>query len=210
MMKKQSKQNQARRRQMTEAISHPPQIGGYQLSHSVKLRFTSNAAFDSSIAFQNLLDTFLVATSATALFRLFTWVKIRKLEVWAIPVIGNSTTVAVAFAGTTVGQVGVGTQYTDMSMGVQPAHVSCRPPARSLAADWQVASANSAFSLNVPSGAVIDVSLSFKGIFNAAVAAVNAGVGATTGAMYLRGLDGLATATTALPPTQLAEVGSSI
>jgi hypothetical protein len=85
-------------------------------------------------------------------------------------------------------------------MGVQPAHVLARPNARSLSSDYQLSSAASAFRLSCPSGSVVDVSLSFKGVFVTAIAAQNALVAANPGGIYLRGLDGVATAATILAP----------
>jgi len=181
-------------------VTHPPQIPSYTLRHSTKLRFVSSAAFDTVITWQNLLDTILVAATATTGFDVFETVKIRFVEVWAAPLLGSAVSVSVAFAGLTAGQVGDQKIHTDTSMGVQPAHVKARPDRKSLASDFQSSGATNAFTLTVPAGAVIDVALTFIGIFASAKAAQNALVAATAGAFYVRGLDGLAVASTQLVP----------
>jgi len=181
-------------------ISHPPTISNYVVKHSTRLRFTAGAAIDQAITFADLLDTLLVAKTAVAGSDLFQSVKVRGVEVWASPVLGTATTVIVGFLGATSGEVGDQSVHTDTSMGIQPAHVLARPTLRSLASNFQLASAGEAFYLNCPTGSVVDVELTFNGAFAASVAAQNALVGATAGATYLRGLDGLAVAASKLLP----------
>jgi hypothetical protein len=188
-------------------ISHPPQLDGIELRHSTTMRFVAGSAFAGSITFQNLLDTYVVATTATAVSDVFQTVKIRRVQVWALPVIGGASSVSVEFAGTTAGIVGDQVIHTDTSMGVQPAHVDCRPGLRSLASDYQLSSAAVAMVLACPAGSVIDVHLSFRGQFGVNAAAQNAAAGAVAGGFYLRGLDGLATAATQfLPAFALATI----
>jgi hypothetical protein len=181
-------------------MSHSPQLGTSVITHNTTLRFRSNAAAVTSVTFQNLLDTILFATTAVAGSDLFQTVRIKRVRLWAVPIIGGTATVSCEYAGVTAGLVGDQNVHSDMSMGVQPAHVDCRPNARSLAADFQVSSAATAFTINVPAGAVIDVELTFRGQFAVNVAAANALVGATAGAVYLCGLDGLAIAATLYVP----------
>jgi len=189
-------------RPMREIISHPPQITGIQLKHSATLRYRATAAFlPTAITFQNLLDTMLVATTATAGSDLFQTVKIRRVRIWGMPAVGGSASVSVEYSGLTAGIVGDQQIHTDTSMGVQPAHVDARPSAKSLASDYQLSSAAIAFSISGPAGSVIDVELSFRSQFAVSnAAAQNALVGATAGQQYLRGLDGLATATSNFVP----------
>jgi len=122
------------------------------------------------------------------------------VELWALTVIGGAATVVASFNGETVGSQGDLKLHTDTSMGIEPAHVRARPDPRTQAGQFQVASANVAFSLDIPSGTVIDVSMSLRQpIQGQATAVQNALVAATTGAFYYRGLDGKASATTVLP-----------
>jgi hypothetical protein len=184
-----------------ELIPHPPPINKYEIRHSTRLRFVANAAISQGITFANLLDTLLFATSATAVYDVFGAVKIRAVEVWSVPSLGAATTVSVVFNGTSAALLSDQSVHTDTSMGIEPAHVLARPNARSLAATFQEsATASSAFVLICPTGSVVDVELSFIGVFADPVLAQNVAVAATAGATYLRGLDGLATSTTKLPP----------
>jgi hypothetical protein len=180
-------------------ISHPPQIPSYEIRHGVRLRFASNAAVSQAITFQNLLDTIVFAATAVLGYDVFSSVKIRRVQVWALPVIGNAATVSVQFAGAVAGAIGDQKLHSDTSMGIQPAHVSARPAPKSLAANYQLPGSGTAFFLVCPTGSVVDVELSFVGSFDIAVAAQNALVGATVGATLLRGLDGLAVSATKLP-----------
>jgi len=188
-----------------QMISHPPQIPNLTVTHGVRMRFIANAAFAANVTFQNLLDIFLVAVSATSGFDLFHAVKIRAVEAWAVASSGNAETVLCIFDGATAGLVGDFKEHSDTSMGIQPAHIKCRPSPKSLASDFQLSSGTSAFFLSVPSGTVIDVEFTYQQYLSSAVAAQNALVAATTGASYIRGLDGVATAT-----TKLQAVASSV
>jgi len=175
--------------------------------HGTRLRFTLNASFAAGITWADLLDTMLVAASAVAGYDQFFSVKIRAVEVWASPLLGSATTVSVIFDGGTVGLVGDQRLHTDTSMGIEPAHVRAAPAPRSLAADFQLSSTNIAFFLSAPQGAVIDLELTFvQSAAAQAQAAQNALVGATIGAPYWRGLDGLGVATSKFTPVAPAAI----
>jgi hypothetical protein len=192
-------------------IPHPPELSAAQLQHSVALRFVANAGVAQQIVtFQNLLDTLLMATSATQPYDVFQLVKVRKVEVWSCPAIGSSNTISVDFSGQTVGSLGDADLHTDTSMGIEPAHVCAVPKKRSQVSQFQLSSGNTAFVLNgVASGTVVDVHLSFKQLFLAQTGSATASsvsVGATVGLIYTRGLDGIAAATTKFP----CVIGSAI
>lgn len=194
----------SRRRQHVDAISHPPAIGNQLITVNKVMRFTSNAAFDASITYSDLLDTWLVASTATVGHQLFTAVKVNSVKVWGMPIIGSSSTVAVTFGSLTTGFVGDRSVHTDTSMGVQPAHVNARPKAKSLASMFQVAGNVVAFTLTCPSGSVIDVDVTFKSTLAYAVTAQAALSSATAGYQYFRGLDGEAKAASVLLPAARA------
>jgi hypothetical protein len=159
------------------------------------LRYTVTTAFNSTITWQNLLDTVLIATSATVGYDAFAAVKIRAIEAWSLPALGSTSSVSITFGGTTAGLVGDQHLHTDTSMGLEPAHVRAKPTKQSLASDYQVSSTNVAFELNAPVGTVIDVELSFQQSFITTTSAANALVGGSPGTWYIRGLDGKAVAT---------------
>lgn len=197
---KQRPKAKGRERQL---ISHPPQINGLELRHSATLRYRVTAAVGlTAITFQNIMDTMLIATSAVAGFQLFQTVKIRRVRVWGMPAVGAASSVSVEFSGLSAGISGDQCIHTDTSMGIQPAHVDARPSRKALCSDYQISSAAVAFNVSCPAGSVIDLELSFRGptFGNSPTAVLNALVGATAGTQYLRGMDGLATATSNFVP----------
>lgn len=189
---------QKRRSEQDRAISHPPQLNGYQITHSVVMRYIVKTALTSpgdQITATQLLNSWILAVSSTAGFNLFDTVKVKRVEVWALPVIGGATTIDLKFSGATGPSQGDELVHTDTSMGIQPAHVRARPSARSLASNFQDVASGGLFTLTCPVGSVIDVHCVFRSTWDTApVACTNALVGAQQGDIMLRGLDGLATA----------------
>jgi hypothetical protein len=183
------------------AISHPPQIASYGITHNTRLRFVTNAAVSqTSITFENLLDQIVVGTSATTVSDLFQQVRVRSVEMWAVPVVGSAVSVQCEYRNQVAGFTGDSKIHTDTSMGVQPAHLRAKPAPRSGTALFQFSQATPAFTLTCPSGTVVDVSLSFRGFPNLNTAAQQASVATTVGAWYFRGLDALPKATTVFVP----------
>jgi len=182
-------------------IPRPPQIPAYNIRHSTILRFVSNAAVNQNITIQNLLDTILFATTAIAGSDVFKFVKIRRINMWALGTLGTTEFITVDFSGSGTGAAGDNKIHTASSMGIEPATISAKPSPKSLISNFQFASGSTAFNLDVPSGTVIDLHMTFLASFaGSATAAQNALVAATPGTILLRGLDGLAIATTLLPP----------
>jgi len=188
-----------------QMISHPPQIGNYLMKHTTRLRFVCSGGFNGAITFQNLLDTILIATGSTAGSDLFQRVRIRAVEVWSIAAVGTAASCSVQFNNATTGFIGDSKFHTDTSMGIEPAHVKASPTPLSMSALFQQSSSNTAFTLECTNGSVVDVSLTFEQVNAAQVSTANVLVAATAGTLYFRGLDGLATASTAFtPPSNLA------
>jgi hypothetical protein len=183
-----------------DMIPHPPSITGYEPKHSTTLRFNAGTTFNGSITFQNLLDTLLIATSATVVQDLFYSVRIRRVRLWAISAIGTPATIEFEFNGLGASQLGNEQIVTDTSMGVEPAMVQASPSVRTLCGLWQTSSSAVAFTMKLPAGGIIDVELSLRSNPGIAVAAQNAAVAVTAGAIYFRGLDGLAFASSNLLP----------
>jgi hypothetical protein len=164
------------------------------------MRFIANTAIDTEITYQNLLDIWLMTVSSTAAYDLFNKVRVRRVSVWAVPVIGNATTVELAFRGNTEGAVGPSKFKSDTSMGIEPAYVTLSPDKMSQAGQFQQSSANTAFNVICPTGSVIDVEASYQSDYGTALAAQNATVGTSIGFVANRGLDGLAKATSTMLP----------
>jgi len=179
-------------------LAHPPPISNLPLTHSIRMRYKVTAAANLGITYQNLLDTWLFTTSATVAYQIFAQVKIRRVSAWAVPVIGGSATVQVGFRGLTVGAAGNSVEKSDTSMGIEPAYVSLAPSRRSQASQYQPSNGNEAFYLLLPAGSVIDVEATFQQYFGYTQAAQNA-IAGSVGFVAVRGLDGLAAASTNFP-----------
>jgi hypothetical protein len=204
-MRRNRTQNKSRRQrgreQGRQMIPHPLPIESFGITHSVRLRFIATAAFaQTTVTFQNLMDAINIALTTVTAAQLFFRVRVRKVEMWATPVIGGAASVQCEFLGSVVGDQGDTKIHTDTSMGIEPAHVVARPAARSGLALFNGSSAQSAFVLTGPAGTVIDVSLTYRGAPGNFTATQNAPVGAIAGAWYYRGLDGLAIGATNFPP----------
>jgi hypothetical protein len=181
-------------------IPHPPQLPSYGITRDVRLRYQSLASQSVSITFQNLLDSILVAATTILGYDLFDAVRVNSIEVWAIAAVGTPATVTVVFSGETVGQAGDQKAHTDTSMGIEPAHVKARPDPLTQAGQFQASAANTAFLLEVPVNAIIDLSLTLRQpVLGQANACQNALVGAAPGTVYYRGMDGKNVATTTFP-----------
>lgn len=184
-----------------------------QLSTGITLRYITTGAGGSAsttITFANLLDSWCIATSATAAYQLFDFVKVRRVTVRAvsnpaasssISFLGAAATVGVEFPSLVVGTQAGGKQASQTELGT--ARIACcslRPGKLTAASMWQASTSNVAFVVRavdwnggVIVGAVIDVELSFKNSADVNPAAVTSAVaGATTGNLYYRGIDGAA------------------
>lgn len=182
-------------------LPRPPSLNSVQIKHSRTLRFVSNAAIGQNITYANLLDTMIYSTTAILGYDLFQLVKIRWVRMWYDSVSGTPGTVNLQYVNVTTGLEGDQDYHSGTSMGLEPAYLVAIPKARSAASFFHESSTAVAFSLVCPQGTVIDVGLDLvatPGMY--AQAAANALVGATTGVTYFRGLDGLAKATSAMPP----------
>jgi hypothetical protein len=184
-----------------------------QLAVGMTLRFTTTTNWTGSltVTYQNLLDAWFVAGTATTAYQLFDYVKIKKVTVRAMGITENATAimpsalVGVEFPGLVGGQFGSGKQRVGSGLGYDtPAFVSLRPDRLSQAAQYQPSTANAAFIVRSVdgfrsplAGAIIDVQVSYKNSADIAPAAVGtARAGMTSGQVYFGGLDGLALANT--------------
>jgi len=182
-------------------IPRPPKLNDYGVTYNRTLRFVASSAIAQNFTFQNLLDLVLLTTTATAPFDVFFAVKIRNIKAWATPALGSVEEIIVMFDGAAVGFVGDRKTHVGTSMGIEPAFVSCSPMKSTLASKFQVSSSAVAFNLQCSGGTVIDLSLAFRAdTLGNPIPAQNVSVGANVGTIAYRGLDGLATATTKLPP----------
>lgn len=209
--RKRSGQAQTTRVDRDEDPKIPPQLTD-QLSVGFTLRFTTTGLWPGSytVTYENLLDAWFIAGTATTAYQLFDFVKIKKVVVRAIGVpdgahLGPTALVGVEFPGLVGGQFGSGKQRLGTGMGYDsPALVSLKPDRLSQSAQYQPSTANAAFvvravdGLRAPLyGVIIDIVVAYKNSGDISPAAVTtARAGLTPGNLYFGGLDGLATANT--------------
>jgi len=192
----------------------PPSLTD-QLSIGFVLRFVTTPSWTGSytVTYENLLDAWFIAGTATTAYQLFDFVKIKKVTVRAMgapnavanPNLSPSAIVGVEFPGLIGGQFGSGKQRVGTGMGLEePAFVSLSPDRMSQSAQYQPSTANAAFVLRAVDGyrqplgeAIIDVLVSYKNSGDISPAAVTtARAGLTPGNLYYGGIDGLAVANT--------------
>lgn len=130
-------------------------------------RYTMGSAGLANIAVNDLLDGFFVANSATSGLRIFSAVKIRKIEIWAPSGTGGfnaASTVSFTWYNETSGQdVGAPSQVlTDSSVSNNDVpHICVVPPKNSSASMWLSASSNTdpVCAMILPFGTVVDIHL---------------------------------------------------
>lgn len=207
--KSKSKQSGPRRRQRRGAaqdlVPHPPPFQAAFVVGKV-LRFKASSALSGlAITQTNLLDLLCMADTTTTAQRLMSSALLRKVEIWG-PMASDLSpvTVSVEFPTDAANAIGASNALkSDTSMGAtRCAYVGFKPRPGSVASFWAArASSASILKLTGPTGSIVDVHLTYV-LQNgeSAQAVANALVAATVGVVYCRGLDGVAAATTVLPP----------
>lgn len=188
-----------------KAESTIPNPGGLQvvgtIQSSFKLRFVTVTATTSTITWANLLDTIVMATTTTQLADVFYSARLKAVRVWTQPLAGNNAYQAtLAFDSPSQGDQRV---FMIVS-GPQGGYCECKPSKASANGKfWEDSSSVGMMTLNsFPVGAVIEVDVTFRSRLGSgsAVIAAQAGSSLTPGTIYLRGLDGLAAASTKFYP----------
>lgn len=184
---------------------NPPPFNASAVVRKV-FRFQSNAALAAlPITSTNLLDAWCMAVTTTGAYRLASSFRLNNVKLWG-PMSSSLVPVTVSLeyaADAASGLSSPNMLRSDTSMSSSyAAHVAFAPPDKSLASNWFGRAATSPlFTVNGPINTVIDVDVSFV-LQNGETPAVSTAalVAATVGTVYLRGLDGVAAATTVLPP----------
>jgi len=187
-----------------------PQVND-QLGTGITLRFCTTGiggSTSASVSFQNLLDAWFIAGTATTAYQLFDFVRVRRVTVRATSGAnsgGSTVTVGIEFPGLVAGGNGGGKQASNSQTGIsKTAYVSLVPDRLSAAAFWQPSSADNAFVVrstdennSICLGTIIDVELSYKNSADVSPAALQSAIAAATpGNIYFGGLDGARLAAT--------------
>ncbi len=172
------------------AQPHPPPLRpAFSLSKTFRFQATGAVTYES-ITQTNLSNLIVVALTATTSAKVFSSARLRKVEAWCAPAQGG--------AGAEIQIVGPNTspgpenRKSDISMGIQPAHVRWNPVPNSTPDFWfsQAGSAEM-FQLTCPTDTVVDVTLDLILNFSETATAGPVPVGATPGEWYAVPLDGL-------------------
>ncbi len=207
-----SKHNRKNRKVRKEAlvadgktVATIPNPGGLQAYGTIqcpmKLKFTCTTATTSTITWANILDTVVVATTSTQLADVFYSARLKAVRIWTPPMAGNNAYQAtIAFDSPSQGDQRVWV----VSSGPTGGYCECKPSKNSINGKmWEDSSSVGVFTVNsMPVGTLIELDLVFRsrlGPGSAALAA-QAGSGLTAGTIYLRGMDGLAAASTKFYP----------
>jgi hypothetical protein len=188
--------------------SHPPMIPRYQIQHSQVLRYTTAAALSSVvITSANILDTMLVATTATVGYDLFDEYKIKMIRMWCPPSAATPTpSVTLSFPGAASGSPDQAT-FSDTSLSVSPAFIQCKPSAKSFISLWSSRTSTNTILMSSSGPCIIDVHLTVRTANQAPVVATVPLVAATVGEFYYRGLDGINVAASQfLVPTGIQQI----
>ncbi len=175
------------------------------------VRWTLNTATTGvAITVKDIADVCLYAVTATAGYRVFSaGIKLHHVELWApASSTGQPVTCAVDFESSS-GIPGPSLRHSDTTMGItRPAHVYAKPPKNGYAALWMSpAMSSDVFTIVGPIGTVVE--LCYTGVQNddtSATSVQNALVGASVGAFYQRGLDGVAVATSIFTSIDLPQI----
>jgi hypothetical protein len=156
-----------------------------------KFRFLAGSPSTVSITRQNLLNLYVMATTATATARIIEAIRLRKIELWTQPpVLGNPPiTAQVEWLGTNSPSI----VHSDTAMGVRPAHVMTKPPPTSSNQWWSISGSvetDVLFALTFPTGTVIDITCELRFVEQEAPTAGPVVLGATPGQIYGATLDG--------------------
>lgn len=187
------------------SIPNPSGLRVYSLPQSaLNLRFTCTTATTSTVTWANILDTVIMATTATQAADVFYAVRLHSVEIW-LPASGAGVSTnnqcSLAFDSPTQGDQRL---WVCSSFGGTGGYVKAVPSKKSLnGLTWQDSSSVGGFTLNnCPVGAVLQLNVTMRSRLGqgSAQIAAQAGSGMSVGTIYLRGLDGLAAASTKFSP----------
>lgn len=188
-----------------KTVATIPNPGGLQAYGTIqcpmKLKFTCTTATTSTITWANILDTVVMATTSTSLADVFYSARLKAVRIWTPPMAGNNAYQAtIAFDSPSQGDQRVWV----VSSGPTGGYCECRPSKSSANGKfWEDSSSVGVFTINsMPVGTLIELDLVFRSRIGpgSAVTAAQAGSGLTAGTIYLRGMDGLAAASTKFYP----------
>jgi hypothetical protein len=165
----------------------------------LSLDFVANAVTTVTITWRNILDLVVMGTTTTQLADVFYSCRLHSVEIWtpdaAAGVVANWP--SLAFDSPSQGDQRV----FQIPCTANGGYAKCKPAKSSInGLTWQTSSSVGCFTLNnIGVGTIVRINATFRARMGSgsATIAANAGSSVVAGTMYLRGLDGLATASSA-------------
>lgn len=168
----------------------------------IRLRFQANAGTTgASISNFDLSDACgIVAATTTTAYAVAQAVKVNRIRLWAPAAYpsatkGASANCSIVFNSNSTNYTSQ-MEFSDTSVNVsEPAFIDCRPPKRSLAADWifghlaSIAADQTLFTVVCPEGSILEIDLVFVLCDGNTMSSVTV-AGATVGVMYYQPADG--------------------
>jgi hypothetical protein len=126
-----------------------------------KFRFIVLSATVSTITRADMLDLLFVNKVANNNARLFSGIKLNRVEVYAV----GGSAAALPITSTTVSlewlsNYGPSNEYSDTGNQFEPGHLVCTPPPMSLASFWSLTGSNETetlFTLTAPVACIVDI-----------------------------------------------------
>jgi len=185
------RRNKGSRNNQKVVLTPPPFLPTVCAGHKFRFNCGTNTG-NFTITRGNLLNLMVVATTTTTVARIYTGIKLKRVQIWVNPPVVGDPSLQCSLEW--VGENSPSVLHSDSTMGVRPAYISSKPPLDSSNRWWSMSGSQEAdplFSLSLPVGSVIDITTSIRFVDNEA--AVNEGgiVGALVGTVYYNYLDGV-------------------
>lgn len=136
----------------------PPFKANFQVKH--RFRFVVTVQVASSITRKDLLNLIFINAVTTTQSRIFSAVKLNRVEIWAVAGSGSNDFSTANISMNWLSNYGPNTEVSDSGNAFNTAHITTSPPRQSLASFWSLTGSNETealFFLSAPVGAIVDV-----------------------------------------------------
>ncbi len=178
-------------RRQRAPIDHIPPLRTGAIGQRAIRWSSAGALTNQSITFENLVQTVMVATTATSATSIFSSVKLRSVEIWGTSnAVGTSATVSCKLDSTNALTGGISVSDTCLSP-FEYAHIKLVPPSGSVQSFWidgASAATTTCFKISVPANAVIEIVLDYVLNWADTASTTRTVAGATAGVVYVPNL----------------------
>jgi hypothetical protein len=155
------KKHKQKQKQSRGAVSlrPPPFQANFRVKHLFRFK-SINSANAIGITRRNLLNIIFMNISTTSNGRLFSSVKLNRVEVWAVGGTSANSYSATSIALNWLSSLGPNSEISDTGNAVNTAHFAASPPRTSLASFWSLSGSVETevlFNLTCPADTIVDV-----------------------------------------------------